>query len=97
MCSRGAIECICALGGGEPGGKLGTEVVKKLTAACDTLRQCASGFTKLSYREHAAEAHVEHARCLRSVTQELHQTCMVESLQMKYSLNHTKYYMQKQS
>ncbi|XP_031140179.1 cilia- and flagella-associated protein 46 isoform X1 [Sander lucioperca] len=58
---RGAIECIRSLGGGEPGGPLSTEVVERLTAACDTLRECASGFTKLSYREHAAEAHAEFA------------------------------------
>nr|XP_046258124.1 cilia- and flagella-associated protein 46 isoform X1 [Scatophagus argus] len=62
---RGAAECIRVLGGGEPGETLNTEVVQKLTAACGALRECASGFTKLSYREHAAEAHVENAHCLR--------------------------------
>lgn len=69
MCSRGAVECIRALGGGEPGETLSTEVAQRLMAACDTLRECASGFTKLNYREHAAEAHVECAHCLRSVSQ----------------------------
>ncbi|XP_073337460.1 cilia- and flagella-associated protein 46 isoform X1 [Pagrus major] len=62
---RGAIECIHALGGGEPGETLGIEVVRTLTAACDTLRDCASGFAKLSYRERAAEAQVEYAQGLR--------------------------------
>lgn len=70
LCSRGAIECIRALGGGEPGETLSTEVVQRLMAACDTLRECASGFTKLTYREHAAEAHVEYAHGLRLVRQE---------------------------
>ncbi|XP_045926168.1 cilia- and flagella-associated protein 46 isoform X3 [Micropterus dolomieu] len=62
---RGAIECIRGLGGGEPGETLSTEVVQRLMAACDTLRECASGFSKLTCREHAAEAHVEYARGLR--------------------------------
>ncbi|XP_044070722.1 cilia- and flagella-associated protein 46 isoform X2 [Siniperca chuatsi] len=62
---RGAIECIGALGGGEPGETLSPEVVQKLMAACDTLKECASGFIKLSYREQAAEAHVEYAHGLR--------------------------------
>ncbi|XP_051232115.1 cilia- and flagella-associated protein 46 [Dicentrarchus labrax] len=62
---RGAIECIHALGGGEPGKTLSPGVVQRLMAACNTLRECASGFTKLSYREHAAEAHVENAHGLR--------------------------------
>ncbi|XP_070772644.1 cilia- and flagella-associated protein 46 [Enoplosus armatus] len=62
---RGAIECIRALGGGEPGETLSTEVVQRLAAACDALRECATGFAKLSYREQAAEAHVEYAHGLR--------------------------------
>lgn len=62
-------------------------------AACDALGACASGFTELNYREHAAEAHVEYAHCLRSVSQELHQTWMFVSLQMEYSLKHSMYYM----
>ncbi|XP_032397492.1 cilia- and flagella-associated protein 46 isoform X2 [Etheostoma spectabile] len=62
---RGAIECIRSVAGGEPGGPLSTEVVERIMAACDTLRECASGFTKLSYREHAAEARVEFAHGLR--------------------------------
>ncbi|XP_030298554.1 cilia- and flagella-associated protein 46 isoform X3 [Sparus aurata] len=61
---RGAIECIHALGG-EPGETLNAEVVRTLMAACDTLRHCASGFTKLSYRQYAAEARVEYAQGLR--------------------------------
>lgn len=74
FCSRGAIECIRALGGGEPGETLSTDVVQRLMAACDTLGECASGFTKLSYRQHAVEAHVEYAHGLRLVSQELLQT-----------------------
>ncbi|XP_034754581.1 cilia- and flagella-associated protein 46 isoform X3 [Etheostoma cragini] len=62
---RGAIECIRSVTGGEPGGPLSTEVVERIMAACDTLRECANGFTKLNYREHAAEAHVEFAHGLR--------------------------------
>ncbi|KAM8739310.1 cilia- and flagella-associated protein 46 isoform 1-T1 [Acanthopagrus schlegelii] len=62
---RGATECIHALGGGEPGEALSAEVVQMLMAACDTLRDCASGFTKLSYKHYAAEAHVEYAQGLR--------------------------------
>ncbi|XP_075933471.1 cilia- and flagella-associated protein 46 [Anarhichas minor] len=62
---RGAIECIRALGGGEPGKRLSNEVVHRLMAACDTLGECASGFTKLGYKEHAAETHVEYAHGLR--------------------------------
>lgn len=69
LCSRGAIECIRGLGGGEPGETLSTEVVQRLMAACDTLRECASGFSKLTCGEHAAEAHVEYARGLRLVSQ----------------------------
>lgn len=41
-------------------------MVQRLTAACDTLRACAGRFTELNYREQAAEARVEAARCLRS-------------------------------
>ena len=70
FCSRGATECIHALGGGEPGETLSAEVVQMLMAACDTLRDCASGFTKLSYKQYAAEAHVEYAQGLRLVSQE---------------------------
>ncbi|XP_041803927.1 cilia- and flagella-associated protein 46 [Chelmon rostratus] len=62
---RGATECIRALGGGDPGETLSTGTVQRLMAACDTLRECASGFTQLNYREHAAEAHVEYAHALR--------------------------------
>ncbi|XP_029305800.1 cilia- and flagella-associated protein 46 isoform X3 [Cottoperca gobio] len=63
---RGAIECIHGLGGGEPGETLrSTDAVQRLMAACDTLRECASGFTKLSDRAHAAEAHAECAHGLR--------------------------------
>ncbi|XP_074502975.1 cilia- and flagella-associated protein 46 isoform X2 [Sebastes fasciatus] len=70
---RGAIECIRALGGGEPGETLSNEVVQRLMAACDTLRECASGFTKLSYRGHAVEAHAEYAHGLRILAN--HATC----------------------
>lgn len=70
LCSRGAIECIHALVGGEPGETLNAEVVRTLMAACDTLRDCASGFTKLNYRQYAAEACFEYAQGLRLVSQE---------------------------
>ncbi|KAK2922244.1 cilia- and flagella-associated protein 46 [Channa argus] len=62
---RGAMECIGAIGCGEPGDTLCTEAVHRLTAACDTLRDCASAFAKLGYRAEAAEAHVESAHGLR--------------------------------
>ncbi|KAM9345441.1 cilia- and flagella-associated protein 46 [Symphorus nematophorus] len=62
---RGAIECIRAFGGGEPGETLSTKVVQRLMAACDTLRECASRFTKFTDREQAAEALVEYAHALR--------------------------------
>ncbi|XP_042358180.1 cilia- and flagella-associated protein 46 [Plectropomus leopardus] len=62
---RGAIECIRVLGGVEPGETLSAEVAQRVMVACDTLRDCASGFTKLSYKEHAAEAHAEYAHGLR--------------------------------
>lgn len=71
LCSRGATECIRALGGGDPGETLSTGTVQRLMAACDTLRECASGFTQLNYREHAAEAHVEYAHALRLVNQDV--------------------------
>ncbi|XP_068423801.1 cilia- and flagella-associated protein 46 isoform X2 [Clinocottus analis] len=64
---RGAIECIRALGGGEPGKRLTNEVVQRLMAACDTLRECASGFAKLGYNEQAAETHLEYAHGLRTL------------------------------
>ncbi|KAM7408201.1 hypothetical protein PAMA_002070 [Pampus argenteus] len=62
---RGAIECIHATDSIEPGETHCTEVVPRLIAACDTLRQCASGFTKLNYREQAAKSNVECAHGLR--------------------------------
>lgn len=71
MCSRGAMECICAISHGARGEVLSTEAVQRLTTACDTLRECATGFTKLSYRGQAAEAHVEYAHALRLVRQGL--------------------------
>ncbi|XP_059214821.1 cilia- and flagella-associated protein 46 [Centropristis striata] len=64
---RGATECVRALGGGEPGETLSTEVVQRLTAACDKLRECSSVFTGLSYREQAAEAGGEYAHGLRTL------------------------------
>ncbi|KAK2823968.1 hypothetical protein Q5P01_021143 [Channa striata] len=62
---RGAVECIGTIGRGKPGETLCTKAVQRLKAACDTLRDCASAFTRLSYREQAAEAHVESAHGLR--------------------------------
>lgn len=67
LCSRGAIECIGSLGGGKPRETLSTEAVHRLKTACETLGECASGFMKLNYGEHASEAHVEHAQGLRLV------------------------------
>lgn len=37
-------------------------------SACDVLRECANGFTKLGYREQAAEAHEECAHAMRLVS-----------------------------
>lgn len=65
LCNRGTIECIRSLGCCEPGETLSEEAIQRLMAACDTLRECASGFTKLYYRDHAAEAHAEYAHGLR--------------------------------
>ncbi|XP_034040296.1 cilia- and flagella-associated protein 46 [Thalassophryne amazonica] len=62
---RGALECIRVIGSQESGEKLSLVDVQRLTAACDTLKECASGFTKLNYREQAAEAHAEYAHGLR--------------------------------
>lgn len=68
------MECIRAIGGGEPGVTLCTKAVQRLMAACDTLRECANSFTKLSYREQAAEAHLEYAHGVRLVCQKLLET-----------------------
>ncbi|XP_071337384.1 cilia- and flagella-associated protein 46 isoform X2 [Trachinotus anak] len=62
---RGAMECIRAIDGGEPGETLCTKAAQRLMAACDTLRECARTLTKLSYREQAAEAHAECAYGVR--------------------------------
>ncbi|KAM9847487.1 cilia- and flagella-associated protein 46 [Aulostomus maculatus] len=62
---RGAIECIRAMSGHEAGETLSTKDVQKLIAACDTLRQCASDFTKLHYREEAAKSNEECSYGLR--------------------------------
>ncbi|XP_026046614.1 cilia- and flagella-associated protein 46 isoform X3 [Astatotilapia calliptera] len=62
---RGALECIRAIGSGEPMETLHTEAFQRLMTACDTLRESASGFTKLGYRQQAAEAHGECAHGLR--------------------------------
>uniref|UniRef100_UPI0037E7646D cilia- and flagella-associated protein 46 n=1 Tax=Semicossyphus pulcher TaxID=241346 RepID=UPI0037E7646D len=75
---RGAIECVRALGGGEPGESLCTKTVQRLMAACDTFRECASVFTNLSYRQQAAEAHVESAHALRILA---NNTCSPEDRQ----------------
>ncbi|XP_060943811.1 cilia- and flagella-associated protein 46 [Limanda limanda] len=65
---RGAMECIRAFGGGEPGETLCSEVVQMLMTACDTFRECASSFTKLNYKKQAAEAHAEYAHGVRLVS-----------------------------
>lgn len=70
---RGALERIRATGSGETLETIHTEAFQRLMAACDTLRECASGFTKLGYRQQAAEAHGECAHGLRLVSQQLHQ------------------------
>lgn len=57
VCSRGAIECINAIGRGNPEETLCTKDSQRLMAACDTLRRCASGFTQLNYREQAAKSY----------------------------------------
>ncbi|CAK6962375.1 cilia- and flagella-associated protein 46 [Scomber scombrus] len=62
---RGAIECIRATDSIEPGQRHCTKAVQRLIAACDKLRQCASGFTKLNYREQAAQSNAECAHGLR--------------------------------
>ncbi|KAM6916250.1 cilia- and flagella-associated protein 46 [Xenentodon cancila] len=62
---RGAVECIHASGDGKPGETLSPDFFQKLAAACDTLGECASSFTKLGCREQAAETHTEHAHGLR--------------------------------
>ncbi|XP_074531827.1 cilia- and flagella-associated protein 46 isoform X2 [Halichoeres trimaculatus] len=61
---RGAVECVQALAGGEPGETLCKEAVQKITAACSTLKECVTAFTDFGYRQHTAEAHLEIARCL---------------------------------
>ncbi|XP_030603277.1 cilia- and flagella-associated protein 46 isoform X2 [Archocentrus centrarchus] len=62
---RGALESMCSIGSGEPLVTLHSEAFQRLMAACDTLRECATGFTKLGYRQQAAEAHGECAQGLR--------------------------------
>lgn len=59
------MEYIRAIGDVEPGEPVCTEAAQRLMAACDTIRKCASGFTDLSYREQAAEAHAECAHGMR--------------------------------
>ncbi|XP_077350768.1 cilia- and flagella-associated protein 46 isoform X2 [Festucalex cinctus] len=54
---RGAIECISAISGSEPGVALTTKELQMLKTACDTLGQCARVFTQLNYRDHAAKSH----------------------------------------
>ncbi|XP_028324506.1 cilia- and flagella-associated protein 46 isoform X2 [Gouania willdenowi] len=60
---RGAVANIHIIGG-EPRMSLSTEAVDRLLTASDTLRECASAFTKLNYQENAAEAHAECAHAL---------------------------------
>ncbi|XP_061693623.1 cilia- and flagella-associated protein 46 isoform X2 [Syngnathoides biaculeatus] len=62
---RGAIECICAISGSEPGVALFTTELQMLKAACDTLGRCARVFTQLNYRAHAAKSHEECTYGLR--------------------------------
>lgn len=54
--------------GGDPGETLSSsETTQRLLSACETLRESASGFSQLGFREHAAEAHVECAAGQRLV------------------------------
>ncbi|XP_026212735.1 cilia- and flagella-associated protein 46 isoform X2 [Anabas testudineus] len=62
---RGALECIRAISDSGHGELLCTEAAQRLMTTCDILRKCANGFTKLSYREQAAEAHEGCAHALR--------------------------------
>ncbi|XP_077469731.1 cilia- and flagella-associated protein 46 [Stigmatopora argus] len=62
---RGAIECISAICGSEPGVRLSTKEFLVLKAACDTLGKCASVFTHLNYRAHAAKSHEQCTYGLR--------------------------------
>ncbi|XP_056903879.1 cilia- and flagella-associated protein 46 isoform X4 [Takifugu flavidus] len=64
---RGTVESVRVLGIDDPGETLSTKVVQRLTAAYETLRECAGVFAQLSYREHAAEAHKECAYILRGL------------------------------
>ncbi|XP_037829580.1 cilia- and flagella-associated protein 46 [Kryptolebias marmoratus] len=60
--TRGAVEYIRAVSGADPAETLSAEVIQKLTAACDSLRESAA---KLSCRDEAAEAHRECSCGLR--------------------------------
>ncbi|XP_058493509.1 cilia- and flagella-associated protein 46-like [Solea solea] len=61
---RGAKECIGTLHS-EPGMTLCYENVQRVMAACSTLRECVSSFTKLNHRQQAAEASAESAHGMR--------------------------------
>ncbi|CAJ1066948.1 LOW QUALITY PROTEIN: cilia- and flagella-associated protein 46 [Xyrichtys novacula] len=65
---RGAVECTRALCAGKPVDTLCKEAVQRISAACDTFRECVTVFTKLGYRQHAAEAHEEASDCLGILT-----------------------------
>ncbi|KAL6101538.1 cfap46 [Pungitius sinensis] len=80
---RGATECIRALGGAEPGKRFSQEVFQRLTVACDTLKECASRFTKLGYKEQGVETHLKYAQGLRMLA---NQTTHAEDKQ-HYLLN----------
>ncbi|XP_056147442.1 cilia- and flagella-associated protein 46 [Lampris incognitus] len=67
--SRGAVECIHSLKGGQPRKTLPIQASQRLMAACDTLVECAGEFIKLGCREQAAEAHLECAQGLRNLSE----------------------------
>ncbi|XP_061914763.1 cilia- and flagella-associated protein 46 isoform X8 [Entelurus aequoreus] len=56
---RGAIECIRAISGNDPGDVHCTVEVHMLITACETLKQCARVFAQLTYMEHAAKSNEE--------------------------------------
>ncbi|XP_061818672.1 cilia- and flagella-associated protein 46 isoform X2 [Nerophis lumbriciformis] len=56
---RGAIECIRAISGNDPGDVHCTEEVHMLITACEILKQCARVFAQLTYMEHAAKSNEE--------------------------------------
>ncbi|XP_043992577.1 cilia- and flagella-associated protein 46 isoform X2 [Gambusia affinis] len=63
--NRGAVECIRAISNATTAETSSTEVIERLTAACETLRLSAVGLTKFNFGQQAAEAHRDCAYGLR--------------------------------